>query len=545
MSKRVLSLLLIVCMVAAILPTAFAASPAPVMYTVEAVSAGNGQVSGGGAYEENQYASVTATPDHGYYFYGWFIDDACKSTDLVYVFKVTKDIQVVAKFTPNRGVDPSAKVITTEINIFGAGTVTGYGVYMPGTEATVTAYPAVGYRFLYWTEAGVPVCYTPEYSFTVADSRTLVAVFEQTSYTDTVGEHCVVSLDTNMLRAGSVDGYGTYVSGSSVTVTASPNYGYKFLYWVESGTIVSMQERYTFTVTTDVTLTAVFEGTLGDGGYVDPYPSYYNITKIATDNGRVSVSTSARAGTTVTIYPTANAGYKVYDVYVWSSLGAVAVSENRYGNYTFLMPSSHVWVEVMFVPKTASAPAQPGYGWYYDVSPYDWYYNGVMWVARRNLMPEVTSTWFNANGTATRAMLVTALYRLEGEPYAGAYRFSDVPRGSYYYDAVSWAASKGIVGGYGNGRFGPNDAITREQMVTIFCRYAAYKRLNINRPSDLSEYRDAKYISNWASSSMQWAHATGLITGRTGTMLAPQGISTRAELSTVITRFCQNILGMR
>ena len=122
-------------------------------------------------------------------------------------------------------------------------------------------------------------------------------------------------------------------------------------------------------------------------------------------------------------------------------------------------------------------------------------------------------------------MIVTILYRLEGEPAVGASAFTDVAPGAWYARAAAWAAANGIVNGYGDGTFGPNDDITREQLAAILYRYA-----------------DANQVSGYAADAMSWANAAGLITGVTADTLVPQGHATRAEVAVILTRFCENFV---
>ncbi len=137
-------------------------------------------------------------------------------------------------------------------------------------------------------------------------------------------------------------------------------------------------------------------------------------------------------------------------------------------------------------------------------------------------------------------MLVTILYRAEGEPeVSGENPYTDVAEGTWYSDAVAWADANGIVKGFGDGTFGPNENITREQIAAIMMRYADYKGVDTGARADLSGYADADDISDWAYENMQWANAEGLITGRSNNMLVPQGNTTSAETAAILMRFCE------
>lgn len=157
-------------------------------------------------------------------------------------------------------------------------------------------------------------------------------------------------------------------------------------------------------------------------------------------------------------------------------------------------------------------------------------------------MAGTSSTTFSPDATTTRGMIVTILYRLEGTPaVSSASGFTDVADGQYYTNAVAWAAANNIVGGYGNGLFGPNDTITREQMAAILYRYAQYKGYDVTASTDLSGYSDAAQVSSYALAALQWANAEGLVNGTSDTTLTPGGSATRAQVAVILMRFCENI----
>ncbi len=178
-----------------------------------------------------------------------------------------------------------------------------------------------------------------------------------------------------------------------------------------------------------------------------------------------------------------------------------------------------------------------------DVKGTDWFYNDVAYVCEHEMMNGTSATAFSPEVATTRAMIVTILHRLEGTPSAtSAAGFSDVAEGQYYTEAVAWAAENDIVNGYGNGLFGPDDTITREQMAAILYRYADYKGYDMAADADISIFTDADKIHSYATVAMQWANAKGLITGVTATTLVPQGNATRAQVAAILNRFCKNIV---
>ena len=174
-----------------------------------------------------------------------------------------------------------------------------------------------------------------------------------------------------------------------------------------------------------------------------------------------------------------------------------------------------------------------------DVSEDDWFAEAVAFVVRRGLFNGVSDTEFAPNMNMTRAMLVTVLHRLEGKPAPAAPSgFEDVPADFWYTDAVAWAKETGVVQGYSDTQFGPDDSITREQIAVILCRYAKNKGYDVSASADLSRYTDVGSVSDWALEAMRWANAAGLITGRTETTLNPGDTATRAEVATILMRFC-------
>ena len=138
-------------------------------------------------------------------------------------------------------------------------------------------------------------------------------------------------------------------------------------------------------------------------------------------------------------------------------------------------------------------------------------------------------------------MLVMVLWRYEGEPAEGENTFTDVPNGTWYTNAVAWAASNGIVGGVGNGKFDPDGSITREQMATILFRYAQKKNIDTSKRGELSGFADSGKVSSWAKDAVQWTVAEGIINGSDGKLL-PQGNATRAQVSAILMRFIENIV---
>lgn len=176
-----------------------------------------------------------------------------------------------------------------------------------------------------------------------------------------------------------------------------------------------------------------------------------------------------------------------------------------------------------------------------DVPADAWYVESVHYVSENGIMSGTGNNKFDPNGNVTRGMIVTILYRMEGNPSAsGNSAFQDVSKGAYYEKAVNWAAKNGIVNGYSPTQFGPNDSITREQFAAILYRYCTYKQGNVSTKGSLNQYKDVGEISSYAKTAMLWANANGLITGTSATTLSPKGTATRAQAAAIMTRYIKN-----
>ena len=180
-----------------------------------------------------------------------------------------------------------------------------------------------------------------------------------------------------------------------------------------------------------------------------------------------------------------------------------------------------------------------------DVSPTAWYAGAVGYAVSNKLMNGMGGGKFEPNGSMTRAMLVTVLWRYAGSPAEGTNGFSDVPNGDWYTQAVAWASKNGVVNGVGNGRFAPNGKITREQMAVILFRYANQQSIDTGKRGDFDKFADANRVSSYAVDALQWAVAEGIVGGSSEggkLLLNPQGNATRAEVATILMRFLENVM---
>lgn len=316
--------------------------------------------------------------------------------------------------------------------------------------------------------------------------------------------------------------------------------GYDFEGWANEA---EEEVSSTYTFTADTTLHAVWDRRSSGGSSGGSSSSGYAVSVASgIDNGKVTVSPkNASKGATVTITVTPDEGYELGTLTVTDKDGnKISVTDKGNGKYTFTMPDGKVTVSATF---TAVEEVPEQVGSFTDVDTADWFAEAVQYMLDNKMMNGITDTTFGPDNTTTRGMIVTILYRLEGEPDAAASNFTDVAANMYYADAVAWAQANNIVNGITTTTFGPDNAITREQMAAILYRYAQFKGYDVTASNDLGSYTDASQISAYATTAMQWANAEGLITGNTTTTINPIGNATRAEVATILMRFCENIVG--
>lgn len=278
---------------------------------------------------------------------------------------------------------------------------------------------------------------------------------------------------------------------------------------------------------------------LGDGSYYNSWLRARDITpeqyvdellgKILTvgKNGTVEPKlTLSHLGKSVTFTFKPDKGYRVKDVKVdGKSVGAVTT-------YTVDKLTVSTRIEIEFTNGTLP---------FTDVHESDWFYDDVVFAYENGLFSGTSDTTFSPNTSMTRAMLVTVLYRLEGQPAVnGRSGFSDVQYNGYYEDAVTWAADNGIVNGISTSTFSPNANVTREQMAAILYRYAQYKKYNTAASSSLNSFSDHTSVSGYAVASLQWSVAEKLVNGSNGKLM-PTGNASRAQVAAILHRFAENV----
>ena len=284
--------------------------------TVSANPTNGGNVTGGGTYQQGQSCTVQATANNGFTFTNWTENGNVVSTQANYTFTVTGNRTLVANFQAQQ----QSYTISVSANPSNGGSVTGGGTYQQGQQCTVSATAATGYTFLRWTENGTQVSTNPNYTFTVTGNRTLVAQFQQQTYT--------ISVSANPTNGGTVTGGGAYHYGDNCTIHATAANGYTFTNWTENGNVVSNNANYTFTVTGNRTLVANFT------------QQQYTITATAdpTTGGTVSGGGTFNYGQSCTLTASPATGYTFVN---WTKNGT-QVSSNA--TYTFTVTESATYV---------------------------------------------------------------------------------------------------------------------------------------------------------------------------------------------------------
>ena len=278
------------------------------------------------------------------------------------------------------------------------------------------------------------------------------------------------------------------------------------------------------------------DGSDGSGGSeAESYP----IQVVSGENGTVTVSSDrANPGDAVTITVKPDTGYALDQLTVTDQNShGVTLTDQGEGTYTFTMPEGKVTVEATFQAVKEESPVDA----FLDIDSEAWYYDGVKYAVENGLMSGTGADTFGPNTILSRGIIAQMLYALEGKPSVSAdNRFPDVPDGAWFANAANWAQFKGIITGYENGHFGPNDSLTREQLALILYNYAKSKGYDTSAKADLNQYVDGSSTSAWAQTAMAWAVGEGLLSGRNADMLAPTGTATRAEVAQIMMNFCEN-----
>ena len=395
-----------------------------------------------------------------------------------------------------------------------------------GTEITLTATPQIGYHFKGWQVESPAGLVITNNKFTMPDGNVDVkAIFEKDA--PPAPTEFIVTFDGNG---------GTPSVGSMTTTdrkltslpSASRSGSYSFYGWYtekSGGTKITTDTVFH----ANATVYAHWTYTGGGGGDYNPPVTYYTL-RFETGGGSDIPSVQGTYNTYIdlTKYVPTWRGHAFIGWY----------SERSLTNKV----SGVCLTKDMTVYAGWRVDENPGTGVnpFTDISEKDWFYGDVMFVYENGLMLGTSKTLFSPHGTAMRGMMATILWRMEGSPVPkGKNSFTDVEAGKWYAEAITWTTENGIFAGYGKDKFCPDDPITREQLAAIFYRYADYKGYDLTVKGDLDKFKDADKITDYAKTAMQWAVGSGLVKGKSGNLLDPQGTATRAEIAAMLHRFIE------
>lgn len=424
--------------------------------------------------------------------------------------------ELVITFDPNNGGNSSKQKVDWSKE--------GTPLEVPTTEPTKEGHTFEGW---YYDNNGV----NTKWDFKTDRARytmTLKAKWEANTYNVTVKD----------------DGNGTASAdpapakmGAEVSLTATPNSGYHFKKWEVVPDKVKIENNKFTMPAAHVTVKAIFErntssgGSGGGGGGT----TYYTLTFETNGGDSIQAIRAARGKTLdLSAYTPMRDGYDFGGWYADKDLTQRITEIKLSGSKTVYAD----WKKRE--PDEPDAVKNP----FADVNAGDWFYRDVLFSYEKGLMSGMDAAAFAPYANTTRAQIAVIFYRMEGSPAVeGENSFTDVVRGSgtaWFYDAVTWAQQNGIMGGYDNSSFAPNDPITREQLAAIFYRYAQYKSYDTTQGGmAIREFGDYESISDYAMGAMAWAVNTGLVKGDSN-LLYPNGTATRAEIAAMLHRFVEN-----
>jgi hypothetical protein len=467
-------------------------------------------------------------------------------------FKVAENASMTASAT--FGADVYSKPIsdyhTLTLGASIGGKVSGSGSYAKGTEVTITAQPSSGYRFVRWkvigdVSVGIANPTSSQTKIIIPDSDVnIVAEFEyinETGYTDETGEDSeddkddkddekqeLVTLTLDAGEYGTVYGSGSYQKGTEVNISAIPGKGYKFKGWKVIGDvqviIANPESEQTTVIIPDKDITIIAEFEYVEGGDEVPGEIPGDAKTIMAMAGEKSfIPLEAGMDKNRTVVCTLVDGVEQI----------VQLCAEINGNMYFIAP-----VEGVYYLKELDVK-------FTDISGH-WAKRYIESAYAKNLFKGISDNLFAPDEYMTRAMFVTVLGRLYGineddynykEP-----SFRDVIAGEWYSPYVEWASQNGIILGYGNGYFGTNDEITREQMCVILERYIKFAEYHLPEVNEVIPFSDSDKISSWAAASVNYAQRTGLVIGAGNNLFNPLHKATRAEVATVYDRLILKII---
>ena len=509
--------------------------PQPTTYTVEVQTEGSGTASASvTSATAGTTINLTATASNGYHFKEWQVISGSVTINGNSFTMPDANVTVKAIFEQD-STPPQPTTYTVTVRTEGDGTASASATSATaGTEIKLTATPNSGYRFKEWQVISGGVTISGD-SFTMPDENvTVKAIFEQDS---TPPQPTTYTVTINGGGAG-VSGNGSYTQGTTVNIYAGTRSGYTFTGWSTEDVTIQNADSANASFTMpgkDVAVTATWTyngGGSSGGGHTT---TYYTLT-FETNGGSAIAKVTGTYGKTIDLssYVPTRDGYDFSGWYSDKELTNKITSIKLTGNKT------------VYAGWTESSEVNPDTGAgnpFTDVKETDWFYDDVMFVYENGLMVGTSGTTFSPYNNTTRAQIAVIFYRLAGSPAVeGKNTFTDVEYGpgtAWYYDAVTWVQQSGIMGGYGNNLFGPNDPVTREQLASIFYNYAKYKGYDVSTTGSLDRFTDKDSVSAWAQEAMKWAVGNGIINGKENNILDPKGTATRAEIAAMLHRFIE------
>jgi len=495
----------------------------PTTYTVTVSNDGNGT---GTATPSTAAAGttiiLTAMPNEGYHFKEWEVISGGVTIKDNKFLMPNGNVEVKAIFEEDAPPAPTEFTIT--VTSGGNGTASASPAKAAaGMEITLTATPDKGYHFKEWQviSGGVTI---KDDKFTMPSANVEVkAIFEKDA--PPAPTEFIVTFDGNGGRPSVGSMTTTNRKLTSLPSASQSKHSFDGWYTEKSGgTKITTDTVFH----TNTTVYAHWTYIGGGGGY-NPPVTYYTL-RFETGGGSDIPSVQGTYNTYIDL-----TGY----VPTWRGHTFIG----WYSERSLMNKVSGVYLtKDMTVYASWRVDENPGTGAnpFTDVSEKDWFYGDVMFVYENGLMLGTSKTLFSPHGTATRGMMATILWRMEGSPAPkGKNSFTDVEAGKWYADAITWTAENGIFAGYGKDKFGPDDPITREQLAAIFYRYADYKGYDLTVKGNLDKFKDADKITDYAKTAMQWAVGSGLVKGKSGNLLDPQGTATRAEIAAMLHRFIE------
>ena len=497
-------------------------------------------------------ASITATAENTKIYVQTYLDIKADNVEVGTDGKITS---ITLDITPMSRVVASTATTAEDIALNATTSTPKNAVILPGSEKELTNIQTMVISFELPTnfvtkkdDGTYPPIYVQhkghEYTATVTESDgKLIATFTNpdgfspftisrtSTAVATIGDNKYTSLQAAVDAVK--DGETIIVTGDNLSATVSGNKSFTV-----TGKPVTLTAASGYNLTKGAagkyTVSHQSSGGPGSSGGSISTPTTYAVNVNAATNGAVAADKkTASKGTTVTVTASPSKGYVVDAVKVVDKDGKDVAVTGKDGKYVFTMPASAVTVTGSFKAETPAPVALP----FTDVKSGNWFYDAVKYAYAQGLMTGTSATTFAPNGTMNRAMIVTVLYRLEKSPaVTGASKFTDVPAGQWYSDAVAWAAANKIVNGYDETTFGPMNAVTREQMAAILFRYEQVKGLeNVTLEENLNRFPDQNKISAYAIPALQWAVGQKIINGNADGTLDPTGTATRAQVAQIFT----------